>query len=120
MWHYDQSSGELSHNGKLIARGYAGAGDGKNNPAKEGVVRVGPLPAGKWRIGAPVHRPKTIGQFCLPLTPVGHSALGRSAFYMHGDSAKNPGKASLGCIVMPRWVREQVWASGDRELTVVH
>lgn len=120
MWTYDQSSGQLSHNGKPVAKGYAGFGDGKNDPNDERVRMVGPIPAGKWRIGAPVNRPKTIGPYCLPLTPVGHSAHGRTAFFMHGDSAKNPGKASLGCIIMPRNIRELVYKSGDRNLTVVH
>ena len=53
----------------------------------------------------------------MPLTPVGHDALGRSGFFIHGDSIK--GGASHGCIVLPRPVRLFIANSGDQDLTVV-
>lgn len=119
MWKYDQSSGELTRDGKFVARGYSGHQLGKNNPGLEGKVAVGPIPRGMWKFGAPVNRPQTIGPFAMPLTPVGHNALGRSGFFCHGDSARAPGTASHGCLILARNVREAIWASGDRDLEVV-
>ena len=45
--------------------------------------------------------------------------FGRDGFLLHGDSKESPGRASHGCVIMPRSVREQVWKSGDRDLEVV-
>ena len=118
MWKWDQSAGELSRNGKFIARGYSGANIGKNNPDLESKVATGPIPRGVWKIHAP-RNSANVGPFAMPLTPVGHKAHGRSAFMIHGDSAKKPGQASKGCIILPRNVREMIWNSGDHDLTVV-
>lgn len=118
MWKWDQSAGELSRNGKFIARGYSGANIGKNNPDLESKVATGPIPRGVWKIHAP-RNSVNVGPFAMPLTPVGHKAHGRSAFMIHGDSAKKPGQASKGCIILPRNVREMIWNSGDHDLTVV-
>jgi hypothetical protein len=119
MWEFDQSSGELRRDGKFIARGYSGHDAGKNNPTLESRVATGPIPAGMWKIGSP-RNSQNVGPYALPLTPVGHGAFGRSAFFCHGDSAKQPGAASRGCLIMPRNVRELMWESGDHELRVVH
>jgi hypothetical protein len=51
------------------------------------------------------------------LEPVGHNALGRSLFRIHGDNAQND--ASHGCVILPRNIRELIWNSGDRALTVI-
>jgi len=117
-WRFDQSSGEITHNGRFICRGYSGAGVGKNNPTLEGRVAVGPIPAGRWRISGPPYNSPNVGPYVLRLSPVGHAAHGRSAFLIHGDSAKRPGIASKGCIIAPRNVRELIWRSGDRDLEV--
>lgn len=119
MWGWDQSAGTLTRNGKFVARGYAGAGIGKNNPDLQSKVAVGPVPQGRWRILPPRNRPQTVGPYAMPIEPVGHNALGRSAFMIHGDSAKRPGTASRGCIILPRNVRELIWNSGDHDLEVV-
>jgi len=118
MWRWDQSAGELSRDGRFVARGYSGAGIGKNNPDLENKVATGPIPRGRWRIGAP-RKSLNVGPFAMPLEPVGHAACGRSAFMVHGDSARQPGRASQGCIILPRNVREMIWASGDHDLEVV-
>lgn len=119
MWKWDQSAGELTRDGKFVARGYSGGGIGKNNPDLEAKVAVGPIPAGRWKIGGPPYNSANVGPYTLHLWPVGHNAKGRSAFKVHGDSAKRPGTASKGCIILPRNVRELMWNSGDRDLTVV-
>ena len=123
-WQYDQSSGELKHNGVLVAKGYSGAGAGKNNPAMEGVRATGPIPTGRWFIRAP-YNSKAVGPYVLPvwaddgkLDDV-HARTKRSAFRIHGDSIRAPGTASKGCIIVSRPVRERIWASGDRILDVV-
>ena len=60
------------------------------------------------------------GPFTLVLAPApGTETHGRSAFRIHGDSIRLPGTASHGCIILPRPVREAIWASGDRDLEVV-
>ncbi|EMI55320.1 tlde1 domain-containing protein [Rhodopirellula sallentina] len=115
---YDQSSGELKRNKIVWAKGYSGAGAAKNDPSQESVKNKGPIPAGKWKIAAPIDSKKT-GKFVLPLTPEGHTAHGRTAFQIHGDSVKNPGTASSGCVILPRHIREHIAASGEKTLSVV-
>lgn len=125
MWRWDQSAGELTHNGRFISRGYSGNGRGKNNPSLQGVAGVGPIPAGRWKIGAP-YNSANVGPYVLPLDAVDakpgddtHQPTGRGAFRIHGDSIKAPGTASKGCLILPRNVRQAIWASGDHDLEVV-
>jgi hypothetical protein len=125
MWTWDQSAGTLSRDGVVISRGYSGKGAGKNNPAMEAVRGTGPLPRGRYRIGAPRTSART-GPFAMDLFPVDatpgdtrHDTTGRSAFQIHGDSVKAPGTASSGCIILPRAVRERIWNSGDHVIEVV-
>jgi hypothetical protein len=118
-WTYSQSTGQLSQDGTLVAIGYSGFGPGKNNPADEAIRNVGPIPRGEYAIGAMQATSAAHGPDIMPLTPVGHDALGRSGFLMHGDSIANPGTASEGCIIMPHNVRLQVANSGDSVLDVV-
>lgn len=119
-WTWDQSDGALyDAKGRRVAKGYSGYEFGKNNPAMQDRVAVGPIPAGKWRIGSP-RNSRNVGPYAMDLSPVaGTQTFGRSAFMIHGDSAKQPGKASRGCIILPRPIREMIWLSGDRDLTVV-
>lgn len=118
MWLYDQSSGDL-YRCQKIAKGYSGFNAGKNNPDMENVRAVGPIPKGKWNIGE-VYNSKNVGPFAIVLTPDGTTeTFDRSAFRIHGDSIKNPGTASRGCIILPRVIREQIVASGDKTLLVV-
>lgn len=114
-WSWDQSEGALYLDGQWMARGYSGRGEGRNNPAREAVRGVGPIPAGRWRIGPPRSSVRT-GPHVMDLSPVGHDAHGRSAFQIHGDNAA--GDASSGCIVLPRTWREMISASGIRMLEV--
>lgn len=123
-WTYHQRTGELRHNGVLVARGYSGAGHGKNNPAMEHVRAIGPIPRGRWKIRAP-YNSRRVGPYVLPVWAVDdvhddvHQRTRRSAFRIHGDSIAAPGTASKGCIIVSRAVRERIWRSGDRELEVV-
>ena len=118
MWTYEQKTGRLLHNGDYITTGYAGHEEGVNNPDMEGVRGVGPLPCGEWEIGDPFHHDKA-GQITMRLTPVGHDALGRDGFLIHGDNTKGDQSASNGCIILMRPYRISVAESGDKRLTVV-
>ncbi|WP_309235074.1 tlde1 domain-containing protein [Paraburkholderia youngii] len=101
-WTYNQTSGTLSRDGSLVARGYSGHGAGKNNPVMQAVRSVGPIPEGSYTIGTPRHS-HHVGAFAMPLTPdPGTETFGRNAFSMHGDSKSHPGSASNGCIALFR------------------
>ncbi len=117
-WQYSQSTGRLTQNGQPIAMGYSGAGVGKNNPGAEQQRNVGPIPRGAYTIGIPGDHPEK-GPITMRLTPVGHNARGRNGFLIHGDSIKNPGNASQGCIILNRAIRNRISASGDRALEVI-
>lgn len=116
---YDQSSGKLYRDNIHIADGYSGYDLGKNNPKMEGARGIGPIPKGIWQI-TQRRTSKNTGPVTLTLAPHAQTdTLGRSEFRIHGDSIKNPGAASHGCIILPRVVREEIWASNERILTVI-
>lgn len=118
MWVYKQLTGELFHDGQYIATGYAGNGDGLNNPDMQYVVKVGPLPQGKYTIG-PSFRHDKKGPFCMRLTPDPKNVMhGRAGFLIHGDNKAMNKTASEGCIILPYVVRVRITLSGDNELLV--
>ncbi|PLR36687.1 tlde1 domain-containing protein [Chimaeribacter arupi] len=118
-WEYEVTSCLFYRNGTPKHRAlYAGARHYYNDPSKECVSDKGPLPRGKYTIGAPHYSEKT-GKYTLDLTPHSSNAMcGRFAFKIHGESARNPGGASQGCIIAVFSVRKDIWDSGDRELVV--
>ncbi|MGC2473676.1 MAG: tlde1 domain-containing protein [Candidatus Sulfotelmatobacter sp.] len=119
-WTYSQKTGDLEQDGTHVATGYSGAGEGKNNPEKQSVPNVGPIPQGDWTVTGPPANTSEHGPYVLRLNPVaGTETFSRSGFLMHGDSKAHPGCASEGCVILPRTVREQVWTSGDHDLKVV-
>lgn len=94
---------------------------GVNEPSLQDEPYVGPIPEGLYLIGEPINTIKH-GPYALPLTPdAANQMFGRSDFMVHGDEIANPGQhlASEGCIILDRNLREQIWASGDRQLNVV-
>lgn len=117
---YEQKTGKMTTDiGSLIGFGYAGHGEGKNNPEKENVKNIGPLPKGKYKIGEPYNSSNT-GNFTLPLTPFPENEMfGRTDFKIHGDSIDQPGTASHGCIIMSKSIREEIHNSTDKILTVM-
>lgn len=131
-WTYSQSSGEMrAQDGSLLFIGYAGIGEGKNNPFMQGTRNIGPLPQGKYTFQAPVNT-QSHGPCVLWLVPdPTNNMLGRSLFGIHDDSISHPGMASQGCIIAlanpnlgGKWVsaitrRQHMWDSGDHELLVV-
>jgi hypothetical protein len=117
-WTYDQSTGDLNHDGVYEGRGYSGVGAGLNNGAMEAKDDVGPIPRGSWKIGPP-HKGEHTGPTTMNLDPVGHDAHGRSLFRIHGDNKLNNRTASQGCIILGPAIRKEIAASGDTELVVV-
>lgn len=118
-WRYQQSSGVLSLNGTAVSKGYSGGGRGRNDPAMQGVKGIGPIPRGRWRMTA-VNDSRNTGPFTITLEPEpGTDALGRSEFRVHGDSVTRPGTASRGCIILPRAIRDRLWAAADHVIEVV-
>ena len=115
-WTYSQSTGQLTRNGHPAATGYSGTGTGRNNPNAENQRNLGPIPRGHYRIGTP-HNTATHGPHVMDLTPVGHNALGRDGFLIHGDNTRHD--ASTGCVILPPDVRHQISGSGDNDLEVV-
>lgn len=119
MFKFDQSTGEFSRDGRIMFEGYSGYKEGKNNPSKQAIKGVGPIPAGLWHIGGAYDSART-GPLTIILVPDETTeTFGRDAFRIHGDSIKAPGTASRGCIILPKFIRKQILASGDKLLTVV-
>lgn len=115
MFRYRQSTGEFLEDGALLATGYSGTGAGRNNPDMQAVRNVGPIPRGEYSIG-PAYKHPAKGPLCMRLTPVGHDALKRSGFLIHGDNKKND--ASQGCIILGPDARTRISKAADRRLTV--
>lgn len=118
MWTWDQSAGLLTRAGKSW-RGYSGAARGKNNPAMQAAMGIGPIPRGRWTITGCRNSPNTGPRTLILMPDAGTETFGRSEFRIHGDSIARPGTASHGCIILPRAVRDAIWASGDRALEVI-
>lgn len=120
MWVYQQSTGEIKQEDtELLACGYSGKGECKNDPSSQKRHNEGPIPCGTYQIQAP-YDTKTHGPFVLPLAPnLDNQMFGRSGFLIHGDSLHDPGTASEGCIILNRAVRERIWESGDHDLKVI-
>jgi len=118
-WIWVQSTGRLLRNLAIIACGYSGRDECKNDPASESKHNRGPIPRGHYRIEKPRDTAEH-GPFVMPLTPSPENRMyGRNAFLIHGDSIKAPGTASFGCIILDRKTREAIWNSNDHELEVI-
>lgn len=119
MWTYRIPTGWLSRNNLRIAQGYSGAPGHVDQVGDVCREDEGPVPPGKYYIGWVGNTPDH-GPFVLSLTPAPTNDMhGRSGFLIHGDSIKNPGCASKGCIIMPLFARNRVWESEDHELQVL-
>jgi hypothetical protein len=118
-WVYRQSTGRLTRDGALVAEGYAGFGEGQNNPAMQHVRDLGPLPQGEWRILPPQDPVRQLGPLAMPLEQISGESFGRDDFLIHGDSTARNRTASTGCIVLPMEVRRLILDSGDTRLVVI-
>ena len=118
---YCQSTGELRDDAVILGRGWAGRGDGRNNPAMQFVYETGPLPRGRYTIAAPVYHPR-LGPLSYRLTPdPANEMQGRDGFFIHGASVdpSTRGQESKGCIVMSRSVREVLAPFVGQQLEVI-
>jgi len=114
---YRQHDGLLTHGQTFVGTGYSGHGEGKNNPAMQGVQKVGPIPVGRYKIGPAYAHPK-LGPCVMNLDAMeGTNTLGRSLFRIHGNNAQND--ASHGCIILGPAIRRSIADSGEHTLEVV-
>lgn len=117
MWLYVQSTGDLFSGSSYVETGYSGAvPGGKNDPSKECVRNVGPIPRGYYSVGSAIQTPTPT---TLPLTAdnPAYCTPPRSGFLIHGDNSTST--ASQGCIILSRATRDRINASDDQRLRVV-
>ncbi|OWO79331.1 DUF2778 domain-containing protein [Photorhabdus luminescens] len=117
-WTYHQSTGEMYHNGELVETGYSGRMTNKNNPDRQQVKGLGPIPRGKYRIDS---FNSSKGPMTIVLKPDSSNEMfGRDAFRIHGERIHGTrGWASEGCIILGPNTRWSIIRSGDRDLEVV-
>lgn len=117
MWSYDQSSGELRHDGAFEGTGYSGTGAGRNKPGDQDIPNIGPIPQGKYRIG-PAYEHHDLGPCVMNLDPEpGTETFGRSLFRIHGDNQRHD--ASHGCVILGPAIRRLIARSSDHDLEVL-
>jgi RHS repeat-associated protein len=107
---YSQSTGDINCVDDVTgetyysARGYAGRGEGRNNPSEQDMEGIGPIPRGEWQLTGKWYNSPNTGRNTVVLTPLKNNdcfLTGRdcTSFRMHGNNTRND--ASKGCIVMP-------------------
>ncbi len=117
MWTYDQSSGELRHDGTFEGTGYSGTGIGRNRPEAQQISNTGPIPRGRYKIGPAYDHPH-LGPCVMNLDPEpGTNTFGRSEFRAHGDNQRHD--ASHGCLILGPSIRRLIANSGDTDLEVL-
>jgi len=111
-WKYHSDTGLIeSPIGFALGEGYSGNGAGLNNPAMESVHNHGPIPRGAWTIGPFHDDPGGKGPVVAHLMPIAITeTFGRAGFMVHGDNQALNHSASEGCIVAPRFIRDQIAA----------
>lgn len=105
-WKYEQSTGRLYSGNELVETGYSGSLTNKNNPDRQHVRSMGPLPRGTYRIAG---HSASKGPYTIILVQTSGDSFGRSAFRIHGERVGKPaGFASEGCIIMSLATRRRV------------
>jgi hypothetical protein len=128
-WTWDQSAGVMTAPDGRRFGGYSGRKEGLNNPARQHVRAVGPIPQGDYDIGALIggrfvlgqwRRSKKTGRNIFDLRPKPTNRMfGRSAFQIHGDNRLANFTASSGCIILDPAERAAIKNSGVFLLRVV-
>lgn len=117
VWIYHQSSGDLYQDGEFVEKGYSGRMTNKNNPDRQQVKGLGPLPRGQYRIDG---HTRSKGPWTIVLVQISGETFGRNNFRIHGERVgKVPGWASEGCIIMSSNTRKKIIRSQDKYLEVV-
>jgi RHS repeat-associated protein len=127
---FSQSSGHFrcidTVSGRIIADadGYAGRGEGRNNPNMQDVPFVGPLPTGVYDM-YPAWNSPTTGRVTIPLKHQGGPkdfppTRSPDLMRIHGPNPDHPDDSSKGCIVVPKNARVPVaqQCGGSGTLTV--
>ncbi|UJR17040.1 hypothetical protein I4U23_003938 [Adineta vaga] len=103
---YYQSTGIFITSDGTSYSGYSGNGEGLNNPAKESVRCVGPIPKGEYTVTS---SNTSKGPTTLVLTPATSNTMyDRSGFLIHGDNKKKDYSASKGCIIVGPDARQKI------------
>lgn len=95
---YHQVTGEIYFGTQLLGKGHAGNGVGLNNPDKQTIHNIGPLPRGFYKV-QPEMSNSQLGIVSMRLDPQPDDngkmdwLFGRSGFYIHAPVF------SEGCIV---------------------
>ncbi|WP_421671293.1 tlde1 domain-containing protein [Rahnella sp. EDr1-12] len=109
-WKYEQSTGRLYYGSELVEAGYSGSLTNKNNPDRQQVKGMGPLPRGTYRIAG---HSRSKGPATIILEQTSGDSFGRSAFRIHGERVNKPaGYASEGCIIMSPATRWRIISVG--------
>lgn len=108
--------GEAGWAWNVLGTGYAGKGDGLNNPSKEDEPNVGPIPCGVWSLSFPYEDPHK-GKNCFRLVPLTYRGSRRS-FMIHANSKTGGTASSEGCIIMDAAVRQKLAESKENHLIV--
>lgn len=116
-WIYQQSSGNLYYqpsNSKipiLVSNGYAGNGQGLNNPDYQNVKNVGPIPQGSYRIGTQQDNITQTGHILessMRLYPFkSNNMFSRAGFLIHRGNMQKK-SSSQGCIVLTDDARDTI------------
>lgn len=109
---FNQTTGVISaEDGTIVTHGWSGNHDGKNNPDKQEIPCLGPLPRGTYAIQPWEAHHDHLGPMVAFLKPdPANEMFGRGDFFIHGP-ANDPtkyGQESKGCIVVPREGRQAV------------
>jgi len=118
-WVYIQRSGELyTPEGRRLAVGNSGEQAQRDfgRPVLQNIPHKGPIPCGLWKMGFSTYGR---GLFTIPLTPVKHSAHGRSNLCIHGDGVPRFTAEAYGGIVLPENARRRLAGSNVRYLKVI-
>ena len=103
--------------GSLIATGWSGNHDGKDNVYMTSFHDVGPLPIGIYNIGPFITHP-ILGPLSAQLTQISGETYGRSGFFIHGPGTTDYGQESKGCVILTHDDRLKVIALNPAQLTV--
>ncbi len=122
MWTFTQCNGVLR--GSIIATGYSGKGEGKNNPAMQNIEGIGPIPCGFYTIELIVDGEGNAIDYGDKKAPVFrlipdamNVMFDRSGFLLHGDNATHT--ASDGCMIQDHSTRVAVEQNSDKRLQVL-
>ncbi|MEM6159537.1 tlde1 domain-containing protein [Erwinia sp. P6884] len=93
-----------------VETGYSGSLTNKNNPDRQHVKGMGPLPRGRYQIAG---HSASKGPYTIILEQTSGESFGRSAFRIHGERVGKPaGFASEGCIILSLSTRRRILREG--------